>query len=159
MPVLSGHTDRVWDKSYMYCGNSHSLFILKGQHSLPAYHCCSCCRACYGIRLTRNDFLPKHSGTEHNPTHTRSEETITDGADDKKACSMAKAGIRVDWKLKNGGGVRRRHEPLLSLTWQDFLSTAELTYNRVEHLLLIWVRASATHVKSFELFLAKNFVF
>lgn len=65
MPVLSGHTDRVWDKSYMYCGNSHSLFILKGQHSLPAYHCCSCCRACYGIRLTGNDFLPKRSGTEH----------------------------------------------------------------------------------------------
>lgn len=160
MPVLSGHTDRVWDKSYMYCGNSHSLFILKGQHSLPAYHCCSCCRACYGIRLTRNDFLPKRSGTEHNPTHTRSEETITDGADDKKACGMAKPGIRADWKLKNGGGgARRRHEPLLSLTWQYFLSTAKLAHNRLEHLLLIWVRASATHAKSFELFLANNFVF
>jgi len=92
MSVVSGHTDRGWDKSYMYCGNSHSLFILKGQHSLPAYHCCSCCRACYGIRLTRNDFLPKHSGTEHNPIHTQSEETITDGADDKKACRMAKPG-------------------------------------------------------------------
>lgn len=69
MPALSGHTDRVWDKSYMYCGNSHSLFILKGQHSLPAYHCCSCCRACYGIRLTGNDFLPKRSGTEHGRLH------------------------------------------------------------------------------------------
>lgn len=148
MPALSGRKDRVWDKSYMYCGNSHSLFILKGQHSLPAYHCCSCCRACYGIRLTRNDFLPKHSGTEHNPTHTRSEETITDDADDKKACRMAKPGIRMGWKLKDGRGVRRRPEPLLSLTWQYFLSTAKLIHNRLEHLLLIWVRASATHAKS-----------
>jgi len=161
MTALSGHRDRGWDKSYMYCGNSHSLFILKGQHSLPAYHCCSCCRACYGIRLTRNDFLPKHSGTEHNPTHTRSEETITDGVDDKKASRKAKPEICVDWKLKDGlgGGGGRRQEPLLSLTWQHLFSTTKLTYNRLEHLLLISMRARPTHAKSFELFLADSFVF
>lgn len=106
MPALSGHTDRVWDKSYMYCGNSHSLFILKGQHSLPAYHCCSCCRACYGIRLTGNDFLPKSSGTERRRLHPG------------RGNHSSRARDPLGWELGMEGLRRRRQDPQMQVTWQ-----------------------------------------